>query len=143
MRHLITFILLLVAAPAFAQGTIRQATPTTFAAPATIQDWDLKSITFEPGPSARIYVEIVAVGRPDVVLSFEYPRDCGSFGADAQGVPNPPTCPARDTSAEVNTAIGVINSRNSSGANPRLWQFLFGFICTDFPSRFPGGCVVQ
>lgn len=141
-RLLFVLILLFTAAPAFAQGAIANGTPETFPAPASITHWDPQFIGFWPGPNARIVVAVVARGRPDVVLTFEYPRDCGSFGA-TNGVPNPPACPNRDTSAEVNAAITALNGANNSGVNPRMWQRIFANICDDFPGKFPGGCTVQ
>lgn len=141
-RLLIHGVLLFMAAPALAQnGAIVVGTPITFATPATITHWDPQFVGFWPGPNARIVIELVARGRPDVVLTFDYPRDCGSFGA-TDGKPNPPTCPDRDTSAEVNAAILVLNAANNSGGNTRMYQKIFNNICADFPSRFLGGCTV-
>lgn len=145
MRYLLcTLILLGAAIGASAQtGAIRQTTPTTFTAPSTIQDWDPKSLHIIPGPAAQILVEIVARNRPDVTLTFNYPTDCGSFGTDASGQPNPPACPNRDTSAEIDALISTLNKLNFSGANQSLWQRVFNNICADFPGKFPGGCTVQ
>lgn len=143
MRYLLVSLLpcLLLPSLAAAQGSIRQSTPTTFATPSSISDWDPKSLHIEPGASAAIVVELVARNRPDVVLRFEYPRDCGSFGADGNGQPNPPVCPNRDTSAEIDALITTLNTINLSTRS--LWRRIFDNLCADFPSKFPGGCTVQ
>lgn len=140
-RPLFGLLALLAAAPALAQdGQITLGTPVTFAAPAAITDYRPTSITLRKLPVAQILVEIVANSDASKVMTFEYPRDCGSFGS-TDGKPNPPTCPARDTSTEIAALIDTIVSLNLSVTN--LWRRVFTNLCADFPSRFPGGCTVQ
>lgn len=142
MRYLLTALLILIAAPVFAQGgAIGIGTPITFVAPATITGYDLDELSLHPGAGASIRVVLVAKEQSGIKLTFEYPRDCGSFGANAQGVPNPPTCPGRDTSAEIDSLLTALNTVNLTTRS--LWRRIFDNLCADFPSRFPGGCTVQ
>ena len=144
MRYLLTTLFLLTASPALAQGSIALGTPVTFPTPPSIAAYIPKSLMLEPGAAARILVTLVSNDANARELHFEYPRDCGSFGAttvDGKPVPNPPTCPNLDTSAEVNTLIGQLNTVNLSTRS--LWRRLFDRLVADFPSRFPGGGTVQ
>lgn len=124
--------------------TIALGKPITFAAPAAITAYEPVSLTIRPGASAQIVIEIAPTTDPTKVLIFEYPRDCGSFGAtvvDGKTVPNPPSCPNHDTSAEVNALIAALNTANLS--TRALWRRVFDRVVADFPSRFPGGGTVQ
>lgn len=142
MRTLLTLVCLLAPVTALAQDGIVVGTPITFSTPATITVWDIKSLLYEPGDNARILVELVGRGRPDVVLTFEYPRDCGSFGSSGNPpVPNPPVCANLDTSSEVNDLITALNTANLGTRSLR--RRTLDRLCADFPSRFPGGCTVQ
>ena len=128
----------------WAQGTISLSTPVTFAAPPAISAYQPVSLTIRPGPTAQIVIEIAPTTDLTKVLTFEYPRDCGSFGStlvDGKQVPNPPTCANLDSSAEVNTLITALNTANLSTRS--LWRRVLDRIVADFPSRFPGGGTVQ
>jgi hypothetical protein len=141
MRYLLTLGLLIIATPVLAQGSIRQTTPATFPTPASIQDWEPEGIALDRFPGT-IRVVLRATTQHDVKMYIEYPRDCGSFGASGDPpVPNPPACPQRDTSAEISALIDQLIGLNLTTRN--LWRRVMDNVCADFPSRFPGGCVVQ
>ena len=116
---------------------------------ALITAWALTLILLASalGWSAHVWAQgTISLGTPVLtkVLTFEYPRDCGSFGAtvvDGKTVPNPSTCANLDTSAEVNALIAALNTANLSTRS--LWRRVLDRIVADFPSRFPGGGTVQ
>lgn len=142
MRHLLTLSFILLAAPALAQGSITIGTPIVPATPPTIASYVPIGLTIRPGAAASIVVELAAANDPTKTLVFEYPRDCGSFGSSGvPPVPNPPVCPALDTSSEVDALITTLNTVNLSTRS--LWRRVFDRLVADFPSRFPGGGTVQ
>lgn len=134
--------LVLPARDSSAQGLIQLGTPVTFPPPPTITHYGFKRFTLELDPG-RIEVVLVSNDANKHILNFEYPRDCGAFGVDSEGNPNPPVCPARDTSAEITALIGSLDTANLSLANLNLRRRIMGFLCTDFPSRLGGVCTVQ
>ena len=141
---LLTGLFLLVSSVAYAQGAVAIGTPIVSPTPPTINLYNPQSLTIRPGTNASITVELVAANDSTNILTFEYPRDCGSFGStvvDNVVIPNPPTCPNLDTSAEVNSLITTLNTVNLSTRS--LWRRVFDRLVADFPSRFPGGGTVQ
>lgn len=125
-----------------ANGSISLGTPVTFSAPATISAYEPVELVIRRLPVATISVTIQSTTDPSRTLSFEYPRDCGSFGASGNPpVPNPPVCPNRDSSSEILALIDTLNTVNLSTRS--LWRRVFDNLCADFPSKFPGGCTVQ
>ena len=144
MKFILALSFVMISSNVLAQGAVAIGTPIVPPTPATISSYNPQSLTIRPGANASITVELVASSDPTNVMSFEYPRDCGSFGStivDNKVVPNPPTCPNLDTSAEVNTLIGNLNTANLTTRN--LWRRVFDRLVADFPSRFPGGGTVQ
>ena len=142
MKLVIPF--LFISSVAYAQGSVAIGTPIVPPTPPTINLYNPHSLTIRPGANATITVELVASSDPTNILSFEYPRDCGSFGStvvDGKEVPNPPTCANLDTSAEVNALLNGLNTANLTTRN--LWRRVFDRLVADFPSRFPGGGTVQ
>jgi len=136
------FVFLLIASTVNAQGLINIGTPITFTAPATITAYELVELILRPGANAQIIVVIASTNDLSQTLTFEYPRDCGSFGFSGNPqIPNPPVCPNRDSSSEVNSLITTLNTINLSTRS--LWRRIFDNLCADFPSRFNGGCTVQ
>lgn len=144
MKKILVIAFLFITNEASGQGAVAIGTPIVPPTPATISLYNPHSLTIKPGVSASIVIELVAANDDTKVLSFEYPRDCGSFGSTTvNGVttPNPPTCPNHDTSAEVNSLITALNTVNLTTRS--LWRRVFDRVCADFPSKFPGGCTVQ
>ena len=139
-----TGLFLLITSEVSGQGAVAIGTPIVPPTPPTINLYNPHSLTIRPGANASITVELVASSDPTNVMSFEYPRDCGSFGStvvDGKVVPNGPTCPNHDSSVEVNALITALNTVNLSTRS--LWRRVFDRVCADFPSKFPGGCTVQ
>ncbi len=144
MRYILFALSLFVPVVASAQGAITLGTPITAPAPPAIASYVPKALTLETGAAARIVITLVSNDANAREIHFEYPRDCGSFGAtlvNGLQVPNPPTCPNLDTSAEVATLIGQLNTANLSTRS--LWRRVFDRLVADFPARFNGGGTVQ
>lgn len=141
-RCLLAALLLLSAAPALAQGgSIALTAPITFTPAPAITQYDFGALELRDKPTPRIYVELVASSDPSRVEVFTYPQDCGSPGADAEGAPLPPRCPARDEPAEIRALLLTLNGLNLQTRS--LWRRIMDNLCADFPHRFPTGCEVK
>lgn len=122
-------LLLLTAAPAFAQEGIRLNTPITYTAPPPRSVLVIERFSIELVPSAKIIVRLVGDGE-----DFVYP--CTPTTPPEK--PNPCTT---DTPAKVATLITALNSANLSTRT--LQRRILDRLIADFPARFVGGAVVQ
>lgn len=130
--------LILVPSISYAQanGSISLNTPQTFTAPPSISSYTPASLYIDRTPNPKIFVKIVSNDANAQVVTFTYPDDC-------QPIPpsTTPVCSNLDTDAEVLTLIDALNTVNLSTRS--LWRRVFDRLIADFPSKFPGGAVVQ
>lgn len=121
---------LIGAGVALAQGseTIHQTTGTTFPTPTTITDWSPVSLFVQTASAVDSHPKIIVIivaNDGSTRLTFNYPD---------------PSVAAFDTDAEVQTLINSLNTANMTTTS--LWKRVFQRLCTDFPSKFTGGCSV-
>lgn len=138
MKKLIPVGLILAPSLAFAQanGSISLNTPQTFTAPPSISSYTPSALHIDRTPQPKIYVRIVSNDANAQQLIFTYPDDCQPIPPSIT-----PVCSNLDTDSEVLALIDALNTVNLTTRS--LWRRVFDRLVADFPSKFPGGAVVQ